>query len=94
MIKSFDGKDYTAFQFDRSCKISTYLYCVIAGPYECYLPNAEMAKDTVPMRLFVRQSLKHFVTDEYAQDWFRVTKYGIRFYGEMFSTPYPFDKFD
>ena len=27
-------------------------------------------------------------------DWFRITKASIRFYEQMFDTPYPFDKID
>jgi len=45
------------------------------------------------MRLLCRKSLEeHVVT--IAEDWFRVTKAGIRYYEEIFSTKYPFGKFD
>lgn len=45
------------------------------------------------MRLLCRKSLAEHV-DKLKDDWFRVTIKGIRFYEQMFSTPYPFDKLD
>ena len=45
------------------------------------------------MKLYCRQSIKQFVA-EIAEDWFRVTRCGIRYYEKMFSRGYPFDKFD
>jgi aminopeptidase N len=37
--------------------------------------------------------LSKFV-DAIADDWFYITKHGIAYYEEIFSTPYPFDKLD
>jgi aminopeptidase N len=45
------------------------------------------------MRLLCRKSLAEHV-EKIKDDWFRVTIKGIRFYEQMFSTPYPFDKLD
>lgn len=93
MVKTYGGKLYGVYQFAKSAKISTYLFCVVAGPYAVFEPSQEMADPKIPMKLFCRQSIKHFV-EEVKEDWFRVTKNGIHFYEEIFSTPYPFDKFD
>lgn len=38
MQSSFDGKPYRTFQFKKSAKISTYLYCICAGPLACFEP--------------------------------------------------------
>jgi len=73
--------------------ISTYLYAIVAGPYHKFTPSAAVADPQISMHLYCRQSLKKFVA-EIAEDWFRVTKHGIRYYEKIFSTPYPFDKFD
>ena len=93
MISSFEGAPFRTFRFAKSVKISTYLYCICAGPYACFEPIGSNVDDQIPMRLYCRQSLKKFVKD-IAQDWFRVTKNGIHFYEKFFSTKYPFDKFD
>jgi len=45
------------------------------------------------MKLLCRKSLAKYVR-EISEDWFRITKNGIHFYEEIFSTPYPFGKFD
>jgi aminopeptidase N len=45
------------------------------------------------MRLLCRKSLEIHVVN-IAEDWFRVTKAGIRYYEVIFSTKYPFGKFD
>ena len=45
------------------------------------------------MKLYCRKTLAKHVA-EIAEDWFRVTKHGIHFYEEIFSTPYPFGKLD
>jgi len=63
MLKSYGDQGFRMFQFDKSAKISTYLYCVIAGPYECFVPNEEMTDAKIPMKLYGRQSLKHFIAD-------------------------------
>jgi len=52
-----------------------------------------MADPEIPMKLYVRQSLKEHCA-LIKEDWFRVTKSGIRYYEKIFSTPYPFGKFD
>ena len=45
------------------------------------------------MKIYVRKSLAGYC-EKIADDWYRVTKSSIKFYEEMFGTPYPFDKLD
>ena len=45
------------------------------------------------MRLYCRKSLTKY-TEKMKDDWFRITKASIRYYENMFDTPYPFDKID
>jgi aminopeptidase N len=66
---------------------------MIGGPYEIHYPEPEFADPKIPMRLLCRKSLSANVK-ELKDNWFRVTLNGIRFYEQMFSTPYPFDKLD
>lgn len=93
MVQSYGDKSFSVYQFDKSAKISTYLYCIVAGPYAVFEPSAAMVDAKIPMKLYCRQSIKKFVA-EISEDWFRVTKNGIHYYEKIFSTPYPFDKFD
>ena len=67
--------------------ISSYLYAVVAGPYDRYTD----AYEHVPLGLFCRRSLsKVFDADEL----FTITKQGLQFFGEYFACPYPFAKYD
>ena len=45
------------------------------------------------MRIYCRKSLTKYMT-KMKDDWFRITKASIRYYEQMFDTPYPFDKLD
>jgi aminopeptidase N len=81
------------FEFEKSAAISTYLYAIVAGPYTEFTPSEKNSDPKVPMKIFCRKTLAKNVA-EIAEDWFRVTKHGIKFYEQIFSTPYPFGKLD
>ena len=67
--------------------IATYLFAVIAGPYERFASHWE----GVPLNFYARQSLKpHIDSDEL----FEVTRQGLAYFSEFFDFPYPFDKYD
>ena len=67
--------------------IATYLFAVIAGPYERFASHWE----DVPLNFYARQSLKpHIDSDEL----FEVTRQGLAYFSEFFDFPYPFDKYD
>ena len=82
------------YQFGESPKLSVYLYSIIAGPYElveCDQP--EIREYKVPLRIFSRKSIKRYA--ERKKDiYYHVTKCGIDFYENLFSTAYPFSKLD
>lgn len=75
------------WEFPKTEKFSTYLFALIAGPFHQWSSVA----GNIPLRLFVRQSLKSFVNPE---DWFPVTKAGFRFFQREFDFNYPFKKYD
>lgn len=72
-------------------KFSTYTYSVHAGPYEMWEDNLKLKKREIPLRLFVRQSMKKYVNPE---EWFGLTKQGMPFFEKYFSTPFPYSKYD
>lgn len=76
------------FTFNRSDRISTYLYAIVAGPFAY---REELADDLPPMRIYCRASI---LEDTNFEEMFKVTKTGMKAYNELFGTPYPFRKYD
>ena len=67
--------------------IATYLFAVIAGPYERFTSRWE----DVPLNFYARRSLRpHIDSDEL----FEITRQGLAYFSEFFDCPYPFDKYD
>jgi len=93
MFQTFGASKFHVFQFEKSPPISTYIYSVVAGPFVEFHPEPESVDPKVPMRVFCRKSLAKYL-ERQKEDWFRVTREGIRYYSEMFDTPYPFSKLD
>ena len=89
------GKNETCcFEFAESPRISTYLYCFIAGPWELFeSDNEEIRNFRVPLRLLSRKSVAKYL-ENMKEDYFITTKSGIEYYEQTFSTPYPFAKLD
>ncbi len=78
-------------EFEPTPRISTYLMACIAGPYDVFASKSEPG---IPaMRIFVRKSLKKFVTP-YAEEFFHITSCGIKFYEGLFGQKFPFSKYD
>ena len=75
------------WQFSATPKMSTYVFSLHAGPYRIWEDTA----DELPIRLMARQSLAEFVA---VDEWLDVTKRGLKYYGEYFDIPYPFQKYD
>lgn len=73
--------------FPESPPISTYLFSLHAGPYFKWESHA----GKIPLRLFARQSIKKYVV---TKEWWGPTQAGLKFYGDYFSYPYPFVKYD
>ncbi|WMX47073.1 aminopeptidase N [Streptomyces roseicoloratus] len=84
------------WRFAGTAPISTYITCVVAGPYhhvtDTYtrvLPDGTELE--IPLGAMCRKSLaKHFDAD----DVFLITKQGFDFFHDNFDYPYPFGKYD
>jgi aminopeptidase N len=90
----FNGEKVSCYDFGVSPKISVYLYSIVAGPYDLHESTNQQVKDyKVPMRFYCRKSLSKFL-EPIKEDYFWVSKCGIDFYEELFSTEYPWGKLD
>ncbi|MEV8522833.1 aminopeptidase N [Streptomyces sp. NPDC052000] len=84
------------WRFAATEPISTYITCVVAGPYhyvtDSYTRTFEDGRTLeIPLGAMCRKGLaKHFDSD----DVFLVTKQGLDFFHENFDFPYPFGKYD
>ncbi|MFM9442065.1 aminopeptidase N [Streptomyces acidiscabies] len=84
------------WRFAETKPISTYITCVVAGPYH-YVTDAyarTLSDGTtleIPLGAMCRKGLApHFDAD----DVFLVTKQGLDFFHDHFDYPYPFGKYD
>ncbi|MFE6098644.1 aminopeptidase N [Streptomyces laurentii] len=84
------------WRFAETAPISTYITCVVAGPYH-YVTDSytrvlgDGTELEIPLGAMCRKGLaKHFDAD----DVFLVTKQGLDFFHENFDYPYPFGKYD
>jgi len=82
------NKNYSLHHFDTTPRISTYLFAIAAGPYHVVNNPNEYV---VPLRIFMRQSLKAFGDPA---EFFRCTIAGMEWYKEFFGIAYPFSKYD
>ncbi|MGE0571512.1 MAG: aminopeptidase N [Dehalococcoidia bacterium] len=77
----------TKHQFQKTKRFSTYLFCVVAGPYRAFREE----HDGIPIGLFCRESMAAYLdTDEV----FTITRQGLDFFADFFAVPYPFGKYD
>ena len=93
-MSHFKGEKTCCFQFAESPKISTYLYCFIAGPYQVFESDVEEIRNfKVPLRIMGRKSVAKYLENS-KEDYFNTTKSGIEYYEKLFSCNYPFAKLD
>ncbi|WP_250403356.1 aminopeptidase N [Streptomyces cellostaticus] len=84
------------WRFAETKPISTYITCVVAGPYHYVTDHYERVfedgtKLEIPLGAMCRKGLApHFD----AEDVFLVTKQGLDFFHDHFDYPYPFGKYD
>ncbi|WP_431986041.1 aminopeptidase N [Streptomyces griseoflavus] len=84
------------WRFAETKPISTYITCVVAGPYHYVTDTYERVFEDgtrleVPLGAMCRKGLApHFDAD----DVFLVTKQGLDFFHDHFDYPYPFGKYD
>jgi aminopeptidase N len=87
IARSDDGNGRTRHVYAKTGSFSTYLFAIVAGPYEGFT----QVHGEIPVGLYCRRSMaRHFDKDEV----FTITKQGLDFYAEFFDCPYPFDKYD
>ncbi|MFD8303520.1 aminopeptidase N [Streptomyces sp. NPDC059690] len=84
------------WRFAETKPISTYITCVVAGPYH-YVTDSyartlpDGTRLDIPLGAMCRKGLApHFDAD----DIFLVTKQGLDFFHDHFDYPYPFGKYD
>ncbi len=75
------------WKFEKTQSLSTYLFSLHAGPYKIWRDRFE----DIPLRIFARPSMAKYVR---AQEWFTITKQGLRYFNNFFAFPYPFKKYD
>ncbi|MFZ4713332.1 MAG: aminopeptidase N [Bacteriovoracaceae bacterium] len=86
-LEKKDNGDEASWVFRETKSFSTYVFSLHAGPYHEWTDRYK----TIPLRLFVRQSLKDFVDYKF---WFDITKNGLKYFEGYFNYPYPFLKYD
>ncbi|MFG2552851.1 aminopeptidase N [Streptomyces sp. NPDC048581] len=84
------------WKFAETKPISTYITCVVAGPYHYVteLYERTLADGTtlrIPLGAMCRKGLAPYFD---ADDIFLITKQGLDFFHEHFDYPYPFGKYD
>ena len=80
-----DGRKRVGFA--RTKAFSTYLFALIAGPYQVFRGQWE----EIPLAFYARRSLAPHVDQD---ELFQVTEQGLEFFGRFFDYPYPFEKYD
>ncbi|MFJ8540540.1 aminopeptidase N [Streptomyces sp. NPDC093586] len=84
------------WRFAETKPISTYITCVVAGPYHYVTDSYERVFEDgtrleIPLGAMCRKGLApHFD----AEDVFLITKQGLDFFHDRFDYPYPFGKYD
>ncbi|MFC7914607.1 aminopeptidase N [Streptomyces sp. NPDC057386] len=84
------------WRFAETKPISTYITCVVAGPYHYVTDTYKRTFEDgtrleIPLGAMCRKGLaRHFDAD----DVFLVTKQGLDFFHDHFDFPYPFGKYD
>ncbi|MGV9454811.1 aminopeptidase N [Streptomyces sp. NPDC003635] len=84
------------WRFAETKPISTYITCVVAGPYHYVTDSYSRTLEDgttleIPLGAMCRKGLApHFDAD----DVFLVTKQGLDFFHDHFDYPYPFGKYD
>ncbi|MEU6541980.1 aminopeptidase N [Streptomyces sp. NPDC046859] len=84
------------WRFAETKPISTYITCVVAGPYHYVTDSytrelADGGRLEIPLGAMCRKGLApHFDAD----DVFLITKQGLDFFHDHFDYPYPFGKYD
>ncbi|MGW3119042.1 aminopeptidase N [Streptomyces sp. NPDC001107] len=84
------------WRFAETKPISTYITCVVAGPYHYVTDSYERTFEDgtrleIPLGALCRKGLAPYFDSD---DVFLVTKQGLDFFHDHFDYPYPFGKYD
>ncbi len=82
-----DGRQLHDFM--TTPRFSTYLFSLIAGPYERIVSS----HDRIPLGLYTRRSMRREL-ERSADELFEVTAQGMDYYAKLFGVRYPFSKYD
>ncbi|MET9802859.1 aminopeptidase N [Streptomyces sp. NPDC006368] len=86
-----ESREGGVWRFAETAPISTYITCVVAGPYHYVTDTYRRGDLEIPLGAMCRKGLaKHFDAD----DVFLITKQGFDFFHDNFDYPYPFGKYD
>ena len=86
------GEGKAVWHFTPTEKISSYLTCIIAGPYEGITDSyTSVDGREIAMGVYARRSLAEYLDGE---EIIHITKQGMVFYENAFKQPYPFRKYD
>ncbi|PRH76796.1 aminopeptidase N, partial [Streptomyces solincola] len=86
-----ESREGGVWRFAGTAPISTYITCVVAGPYHHVTDVYRRDGIEIPLGAMCRRSLaRHFDAD----DVFLITKQGFDFFHDNFDYPYPFGKYD
>ena len=81
-----------AWRFERTPRLSTYLFAIAAGEYEVVREShTTPGGQVLTLGLACRASMAEFLT---AEDIFDTTRKGLDYFTALFKTPYPFTKYD
>ncbi|EMJ90530.1 M1 family aminopeptidase [Leptospira alstonii] len=86
-IKENPQNDRIEIRFQKTALFSTYLFALIAGPYEVW----EDRYKNIPLRILCRKSLAKYLD---AENLFAITKESFSFLESYFDLPYPYGKYD
>jgi aminopeptidase N len=81
------GDGRTRHRFEKTKPFSTYLFCIVAGPYHAF---RETHGDT-PIGFYCRESMVPYVDIE---ELWTITRQGLDFFADFFAVPYAFGKYD
>ena len=86
---------YKITKFGKTPKISSYLYAIIAGPYDIVEKYAEIPGKTEPirMRFMARKSICKSTSVAY-EDMYDAVVTGIKWYSEFYGRNFPWSKYD
>ncbi|RST13658.1 aminopeptidase N [Streptomyces sp. WAC05374] len=86
-----ESREGGVWRFAETAPISTYITCVVAGPYHYVTDTYRRGDLEIPLGAMCRKGLaRHFDAD----DVFLITKQGFDFFHDNFDYPYPFGKYD